>query len=88
MNTQFTQFYSFALIFSQIIELAGEQCRALRLSFVGELGWELHVPNTSAVKVYQALMTAGEKYGLKNAGYRAIDSLSLEKGSAKWKILI
>ena len=61
--------------------LAGESCRALRLSFVGELGWELHVPNESAVKVYQALTEAGAEFGLKNAGYRAIDSLSLEKGS-------
>lgn len=52
----------------------------MRLSFVGELGWELHVPRPACVPVYQAVMTAGAKHGLVNAGYRAIDSLSIEKG--------
>ena len=52
----------------------------MRLSFVGELGWELHVPSTSAVKVYRAVMEAGKAHGIVNAGYRAIDSLSIEKG--------
>lgn len=52
----------------------------MRLSFVGELGWELHTPKQSCVPVYQAVMTAGAKHGLVNAGYRAIDSLSIEKG--------
>ena len=55
--------------------------RALRLSFVGELGWELHVPNAGAIAVHSALMQAGEEHGgIVNAGYRAIDSLSIEKG--------
>ena len=53
----------------------------MRLSFVGELGWELHIPRSSCVPVYQAVMTAGAKHGLVNAGYRAIDSLSIEKGA-------
>jgi hypothetical protein len=56
-------------------------CRAIRLTFVGELGWELHIPNRSAVAVYQAIMEAGRKLGVANAGYRAIDSLSSEKGT-------
>ena len=47
---------------------------------MGELGWELHAPRPSCLPVYQALMTAGAKHGLVNAGYRAIDSLSIEKG--------
>ncbi|EPY84720.1 sarcosine dehydrogenase, mitochondrial [Camelus ferus] len=54
--------------------------RAMRLSFVGELGWELHVPRLSCLPVYRAVMAAGAKHGLVNAGYRAIDSLSIEKG--------
>lgn len=58
------------------------QVRAIRLSFVGELGWELHVPRESCIPVYQALMAAGAKHGLVNAGYRAIDSLSIEKGES------
>lgn len=56
------------------------QVRAMRLSFVGELGWELHVPREDCVRVYQAVMEAGARHGITNAGYRAIDSLSIEKG--------
>lgn len=58
------------------------QVRAIRLSFVGELGWELHVPRASCLPVYRAVMAAGAKHGLVNAGYRAIDSLSIEKGES------
>lgn len=56
------------------------QVRAMRLSFVGELGWELHIPRPSCVPVYRAVMAAGAKHGLVPAGYRAIDNLSIEKG--------
>ena len=59
-------------------------CYSLRDSFVGELGWELHIPSESCVPVYQALHQVGQKYGLVNAGYRAIDSLSMEKGYPHW----
>lgn len=52
----------------------------MRLSFVGEMGWELHVPKEHCVRVYRAVMEAGTKHGITNAGYRAIDSLSIEKG--------
>ncbi|KAK7075104.1 hypothetical protein SK128_005196 [Halocaridina rubra] len=48
------------------------------------MGWELHIPNESAVAVYKALMEAGKPHGLVNAGYRAIDSLSCEKGYRHW----
>lgn len=51
---------------------------------MGELGWELHIPAESCVAVYKALMEAGEPLGLVNAGYRAIDSLSIEKGYPHW----
>ena len=64
----------------QLVTVAGHRARAVRLSFVGELGWELHVPNSSAVEVYEAIWQAGSRHGLVNAGYRAIDSLSIEKG--------
>lgn len=56
------------------------QVRAMRLSFVGELGWELHIPKDSCIPVYKAVMAAGAKHGIINSGYRAIDSLSIEKG--------
>ena len=53
----------------------------MRLSFVGELGWELHIPKDSCLPVYHAVMAAGAKHGIINSGYRAIDSLSIEKGN-------
>ncbi|XP_042228369.1 sarcosine dehydrogenase, mitochondrial-like [Homarus americanus] len=68
----------------KVITIAGHKVRALRLSFVGEMGWELHIPNASAVAVYEAVMAAGKPLGLVNAGYRAIDSLSCEKGYRHW----
>ncbi len=66
------------------IPIAGAMARALRMTFVGELGWELHVPVESALAVYDRLFEAGEKHGIVNAGYRAIDSLRLEKGYKNW----
>ena len=57
---------------------------ALRVTYVGELGWELHMPVELAVTVYEALMAAGTGLGLVNAGYRAIETLRLEKGYRAW----
>jgi 4-methylaminobutanoate oxidase (formaldehyde-forming) len=57
---------------------------ALRVTYVGELGWELHIPVEFAVTVYEALMAAGDGLGLRNAGYRAIETLRLEKGYRAW----
>ena len=66
------------------IFVAGAPVRALRLTFVGELGWELHIPSEYALTVYDALQSAGAAFGLRDAGYRAIDSLRLEKGYRLW----
>ncbi|TNF63079.1 MAG: FAD-dependent oxidoreductase [Rhodobacteraceae bacterium] len=52
---------------------------AMRVTFVGELGWELHVPATQAVQVYDLLMDAGRDLGLRNAGMQTLNSLRLEK---------
>ncbi|XP_006164328.1 sarcosine dehydrogenase, mitochondrial [Tupaia chinensis] len=68
----------------KLTRAAGHLVRAMRLSFVGELGWELHIPREACVPVYRAVMAAGAKHGLVNAGYRAIDSLSIEKGYRHW----
>ena len=57
---------------------------ALRLTYVGELGWELHMPRDSAENLYDALMESGKDFGIVNAGYRAIESLRLEKGYLAW----
>ncbi|HAR53132.1 FAD-dependent oxidoreductase [Roseovarius nubinhibens] len=66
------------------IGIAGCCVDALRVTYVGELGWELHLPVEFATTVYEALMAAGTDHGLINAGYRAIDSLRLEKGYRAW----
>ncbi|MGH7051824.1 MAG: GcvT family protein [Acetobacteraceae bacterium] len=66
------------------IAIHGAPVRALRVSYVGELGWELHVPVECAIAVYDALMLAGRSHGVANAGYRAIESLRLEKGYRAW----
>lgn len=70
----------------QSLRIAGldTEVRALRLTFVGELGYELHVPWDAAGDVYDRLMAAGRPLGMVNAGYRAIESLRLEKGYRLW----
>ena len=64
--------------------IAGSAVRALRVTYVGELGWELHLPVETAGAVYDAIMAAGRLHGIANAGYRAIESLRLEKGYRAW----
>jgi sarcosine dehydrogenase len=66
------------------IGICGVPVRALRVTYMGELGWELHIPVESAVVVYGELMRVGAPLGLKNAGYRAIESCRLEKGYRAW----
>jgi sarcosine dehydrogenase len=66
------------------ITIAGATVRALRITYVGELGWELHVPMDAAPVVYDHLMQAGAGHGIVNAGYRAIESLRLEKAYRAW----
>jgi 4-methylaminobutanoate oxidase (formaldehyde-forming) len=63
------------------IEIAGSKVRALRITYVGELGWELHMPIAAAGDVFDALMAVG---GVTPCGYRAIESLRLEKGYRAW----
>lgn len=52
---------------------------AMRVTYVGELGWELHVPNLHATQVYDLLVEAGRPFGLRNAGMQTLASLRLEK---------
>ena len=66
------------------ISVAGAPVLALRVTYVGELGWELHMPVEFAAAVYEAVMAAGAEHGIVNAGYRAIESLRLEKGYRAW----
>ena len=57
---------------------------ALRITYVGELGFELHIPIEFAVTLYSALLEAGREQGLINAGYRMIESCRLEKSYRAW----
>ena len=66
------------------IEVAGTKVLALRMSYVGEPGWELYVPNAGAVALYDAVMAAGEPYDLALAGYHAMNTLRLEVGYRHW----
>ncbi len=58
--------------------------RALRVTYVGELGWELYCPTEYGVGLWRALWEAGEPHGMMAGGYRAIDSMRLEKGFRVW----
>ena len=64
--------------------IAGHTVRAMRVTYVGELGWELHVPIDATGEVFDALMAAGAGFGITPAGYRALESLRLEKGYRAW----
>ena len=69
---------------SREIDLGCGFVRATRISYVGELGWELLIPADLAGHVYDTLTEAGAPVGLKHAGYHALDSLRLEKGYRSW----
>jgi len=66
------------------INIAGSKVRALRLSYVGEFGWELHVSAAQAMTVFNALVEAGRKYDLGFFGALAANSMRLEKGYRAW----
>ena len=65
---------------SKLMKANGRLIRVFRISFVGELGYELHIPLESCERVYKGIMEFGKPWDLKLAGYRALYSLSCEKG--------
>lgn len=71
---------SFAFSTARIITVAGTSCLATRLSFVGELGWELMIPRAAAGPVFDALIAAGAK----PLGHYALDACRIEKGYRHW----
>jgi dimethylglycine dehydrogenase len=75
---------AFPWLTAQEIGVAHTPVWALRLTFVGELGWELHHPIEGQVGLYQALKAAGADLGIVDVGLRAMDSLRLEKGYRVW----
>ena len=66
------------------IELGYALVRAHRITYVGELGWELYVPTEFMAGVYDALVAGGAAFGLKHAGYHALNSLRMEKAYRHW----
>ncbi len=68
----------------QYIDIHGARILAARIGYVGELGWELHIPTEFARHVYHKLKSAGQDFGIVDVGYRAIDSLRMEKGYLYW----
>jgi len=75
---------AFPFLAARQIEIAAAPVLAVRVGYVGELGWELHIPLDHAAAVYRTLRAAGEGHGLRDVGYRAIESLRLEKGYLYW----
>ncbi len=69
---------------SREIELGYARVRATRITYVGELGWELYVPTEFAPDVFDRLLEAGAPFGLRLCGYHALNSLRLEKGYRHW----
>ncbi len=69
---------------SREIDLAFARVRATRITYVGELGWELYVPTEFAPALYDAIVEAGHDLGLHHAGYHALNSLRMEKAYRHW----
>jgi 4-methylaminobutanoate oxidase (formaldehyde-forming) len=64
---------------SRVIELGYALVRASRITYVGELGWELYIPTEFMAGLYEEIVGAGPRYGLVHAGYHALNSLRIEK---------
>ncbi len=70
----------FRWLSAQEITIAGHQVWAFRMSYAGELGWELHMPNAACLDVYSALWAAGEPLGIADYGSFAMNVMRMEKG--------
>jgi 4-methylaminobutanoate oxidase (formaldehyde-forming) len=75
---------AFPYMTAQEIEVGLALARAFRVTYMGELGWELHVPTDQVQHVYDALIAASEGLGLRHAGYHALNSLRIEKAYRFW----
>ncbi len=75
---------AFPFMRSQQITIAGIDAVALRVSFSGDLGWELHFPEEHQLAIYDALLDTGKDLGIRPVGVRALGSLRVEKGYGSW----
>ncbi|TSD56896.1 FAD-dependent oxidoreductase [Variovorax sp. KBS0712] len=69
---------------SRVVEIGYAQVRASRITYVGELGWELYIPGEFALHVYERIQAAGETFGLRLAGMHAMNACRMEKGYRHW----
>jgi glycine cleavage system aminomethyltransferase T/glycine/D-amino acid oxidase-like deaminating enzyme len=75
---------AFPFATSRIIDLGYARVRASRITYVGELGYELYIPTEFAQSVYDEILAAGQPFGLRLAGYHALNSLRMEKAYRHW----
>ena len=75
---------AFPFLAARHIDVGHATALAVRIGYVGELGYELYIPQEFGAHVYDALWAAGQPHGIANAGYRAIDSCRMEKGYLYW----
>jgi len=75
---------AFPFATSRVIDLGYARVRASRITYVGELGYELYIPTEFAQSVYDTIIEAGEPFGLRLAGYHALNSLRIEKAYRHW----
>jgi len=68
----------------QNIEIGYQNAMAIRISYTGELGWELYIPTEMALPVYDQLIAAGTDHGLKHCGYHTLNTLRIEKAYREW----
>jgi 4-methylaminobutanoate oxidase (formaldehyde-forming) len=75
---------AFPYMTARAIDVAGVAAWAQRVTYVGELGWEIYVAPEHAPRAWRSLLDAGAEHGIRPAGYKALDSLRLEKGYRYW----
>lgn len=75
---------AFPYLRAREITIAGQALLALRVSYVGELGWELHAPMSALPRLYEALYSAGGPLGIADYGLYAVNSMRIEKGYKAW----
>jgi 4-methylaminobutanoate oxidase (formaldehyde-forming) len=79
-----TTAFDFPYMRSSELSIGAVPCLALRVTYVGELGWELYCPTEFGLALWDTIWAAGREHGLVAGGYKAIDSLRLEKGYRVW----
>jgi 4-methylaminobutanoate oxidase (formaldehyde-forming) len=75
---------AFPYLTAQKLTVAGKMAWAQRVSYIGELGWELYLANDDAGTIWDSLLELGRSHGIRPAGYKSLDSLRLEKGYVYW----